>query len=164
MRAGKSEEVLDFLTILQKWLPYGWMTRSGWQAWAILNRLMQFDPTRPGRKINKSKTTHFTLYGWRSKRRQIRNAGRFLPESVFFKGLSPAAQLGTRRLPAHRNEHGKSLLNALFLPYSADVQATVDLKQMSLPDKLRLMEALWDELCSAGGGYCRARVAEAGVG
>ncbi|MEK7678233.1 MAG: addiction module protein [Verrucomicrobiota bacterium] len=23
----------------------------------------------------------------------------------------------------------------------------MDLKQMSLPDKLRLMEALWDELC-----------------
>ena len=28
------------------------------------------------------------------------------------------------------------------------MQSPVDLKQMALPDKLRLMEALWDELCS----------------
>ena len=27
------------------------------------------------------------------------------------------------------------------------MQTTIDLKQMSLPDKLSLMEALWDELC-----------------
>ena len=27
------------------------------------------------------------------------------------------------------------------------MQNPVDLKQMALPDKLRLMEALWDELC-----------------
>ncbi len=29
------KEVLDFMTIFPKWLPYGWMTRSGWQALAI---------------------------------------------------------------------------------------------------------------------------------
>ena len=28
------------------------------------------------------------------------------------------------------------------------MQSPVDLKQMSVPDKLRLVEALWDELCS----------------
>lgn len=28
------------------------------------------------------------------------------------------------------------------------MQSPVDLKQMTVPDKLRLMEALWDELCS----------------
>lgn len=28
------------------------------------------------------------------------------------------------------------------------MQSQVDLKQMALPEKLRLMEALWDELCS----------------
>ena len=27
------------------------------------------------------------------------------------------------------------------------MQSPVDLKQMSVPEKLRLMEALWDELC-----------------
>ena len=31
--------------------------------------------------------------------------------------------------------------------YSSPMQTTIDLKQMSLPDKLSLMEALWDELC-----------------
>ena len=28
------------------------------------------------------------------------------------------------------------------------MESQVDLKQMALPEKLRLMEALWDELCS----------------
>jgi putative addiction module component (TIGR02574 family) len=31
--------------------------------------------------------------------------------------------------------------------YVPSMQTPVDLKEMSLPDKLRLMEALWDELC-----------------
>ena len=31
--------------------------------------------------------------------------------------------------------------------HSSPMQPTIDLKQMTLPDKLSLMEALWDELC-----------------
>ncbi|HEY2930405.1 MAG TPA: addiction module protein [Acidobacteriota bacterium] len=37
---------------------------------------------------------------------------------------------------------------ALVLVYASSMQSPVDLKQMTLPDKLQLMEALWDELCS----------------
>lgn len=34
------------------------------------------------------------------------------------------------------------------LVYVSSMQSPVDLKQMTLPAKLQLMEALWDELCS----------------
>ena len=36
--------------------------------------------------------------------------------------------------------------HVLFLTYVSKIQTAVDLKQMTLPDKLRLMEALWDEV------------------
>jgi putative addiction module component (TIGR02574 family) len=38
--------------------------------------------------------------------------------------------------------------HAGLLVYPWAMQTEVDLKQMALPEKLRLMEALWDELCS----------------
>ncbi len=37
---------------------------------------------------------------------------------------------------------------AAVLAYPSSVHSPIDLKQMALSEKLRLMEALWDDLCS----------------